>query len=618
MKNSSTKIGHSKVELLLLFLILLLAAGNGIYWGTQKEGYHVDEIYSYGLANSNYLPFAHMGDTGAYDVDDFMQEYGAGNNLIDLAGNVWQDMVLLSKAHLKFKSTDIYSAFVEARRTSNDTTTSTWVTGDYYQDYLTVEPGTGFNYFSVFYNQGGDVHPPLYYLLLHTISSIFQGSFSKWFAFAINLAALMATLILLYQMICRFFGNAKTALATVALYGLGAGFASTMVFFRMYALLTLLTIAYCYLHLALLESGWQFTRKRKRVLILLTFLGFYTQYFFVIYALFMAILTCVILAYRKQFKTIWTYIRQLIWAAVIGVIIWPFSLRHIFFGYRGRGVTNSLLDFASLKNAIESYYYEIVNLMLGTHKFLLWGILILAVTVPVCWFVIRKRTQAKLQNVEGSLEVSADEAVREQKSYAKYFILFLPAALYFIAAAKASPMNSNRYIMNIAPFLMILAALAISYYSKQIGRNLCGRFITDMKKREWIYTGVLTVFTAVILFFTGTVTRTPDYLYAGGQETVEVPDNTVCVYVMPDGYWMEYTKDAIPLSKCEKVAVLFENNLAFLDDFEYEAGQSVMIYLQYDVNERGTIDDVIEHMGIEDLTQTYAVWDGTYTRYLYQ
>ncbi|ERJ01160.1 hypothetical protein HMPREF0262_00060 [Clostridium sp. ATCC 29733] len=27
------------------------------YWGTQKEGYHVDEIYTYGLSNSYYLPF---------------------------------------------------------------------------------------------------------------------------------------------------------------------------------------------------------------------------------------------------------------------------------------------------------------------------------------------------------------------------------------------------------------------------------------------------------------------------------------------------------------------------------------------------------------------------------
>ena len=57
----------------LLVLIALLALSGMLYYGNRKEGYHVDEMLSYGLANSEYLPFMHFGESG-YDVKDWMLE----------------------------------------------------------------------------------------------------------------------------------------------------------------------------------------------------------------------------------------------------------------------------------------------------------------------------------------------------------------------------------------------------------------------------------------------------------------------------------------------------------------------------------------------------------------
>lgn len=50
-----------------------------LYYGSQKEGYHFDELYSYGLANSEYLPFMHFGESG-YDVKNWMMDYGPGES----------------------------------------------------------------------------------------------------------------------------------------------------------------------------------------------------------------------------------------------------------------------------------------------------------------------------------------------------------------------------------------------------------------------------------------------------------------------------------------------------------------------------------------------------------
>ena len=67
------------IEKCILVLIIAVSLVTMIVYGDQKEGYHLDEIYSYGLANSEYLPFMHFGESG-YGVKDWMLEYGAGES----------------------------------------------------------------------------------------------------------------------------------------------------------------------------------------------------------------------------------------------------------------------------------------------------------------------------------------------------------------------------------------------------------------------------------------------------------------------------------------------------------------------------------------------------------
>ena len=178
------KVEWRLAAVLMISLIML------IYYGNQKEGYHVDEVYSYGLANSEYLPFMHFGQHD-YNVKEWMAEYGAGESLGQLFSNLARDFRILKECGFQLKESVIYQDYLTAQANSADTRTTAWVPGQAYMDYVTASANSTFNYASVYYNQRGDVHPPLYYMLLHTICSVFQGRFSKWFGLGLNIACLL-------------------------------------------------------------------------------------------------------------------------------------------------------------------------------------------------------------------------------------------------------------------------------------------------------------------------------------------------------------------------------------------------------------------------------------------
>lgn len=62
-----------------------------------------------------------------------------------------------------------------------------WRPGSDYYDLLTVSADNTFNYKQVYINQTNDVHPPLYYFVIHTVSSFFPLQFSKWFGILPNI-----------------------------------------------------------------------------------------------------------------------------------------------------------------------------------------------------------------------------------------------------------------------------------------------------------------------------------------------------------------------------------------------------------------------------------------------
>lgn len=304
----------------IFVVIMVLSLAGLLYYGQLKEGYHVDEVYSYGLANSEYLPFMHFGESG-YDVKDWMLEYGAGESFSQLVSNLIKDYKILQECDFDLYSSVIYRDYLIAQANSLDTRTTTWMSGKDYLHYIGVSPENTFNYASVYYNQRGDVHPPFFYMVLHTVCSIFQGSFSKWYGLAVNILFMMLTLVVLYRMCGRYLGGKVLALCVAAVYGFSTGFVATAIFIRMYAIMTFMVVTSCYLHLQLAENHFKMNRRLLGKLALITFLGFYTHYYFVIYAIGIALVSCGWMLYKKKLGDMVCYVLSMAGTGALGVCI---------------------------------------------------------------------------------------------------------------------------------------------------------------------------------------------------------------------------------------------------------------------------------------------------------
>ncbi len=570
-----------RVSSILAAMIIILSVGTMLYFGSRKEGLHVDEVYSYGLANSEYLPFMHFGSM-EYSVKDWMLEYGAGESLADLIRNLVNDFKILKESNFNWRETVIYQDYLIAQANSADTYTTTWLSGQDYQDYLSVSESNTFNYASVYYNQRGDVHPPLFYMLLHTICSVFQGQFSIWYALGLNIVILVLTLILLYRMVSRYLGGEKIALLVIAVYGLSSGFMTTALFLRMYALLTFMVTACLYVHLKIEEEG-DVVRGRTRLLLMITVLGgFLTHYYFVIYAILIAVVTVCRMAWRRRFKQIFQYVLTLALSAGIGLMVWPFAIKHVFSGYRGQAALASLSGGYSF-DCFRTMAGMVVENLFGGKWWILWAAVLLTAGGCVLTLLFNRRGLP----------------------WAKGCLVVLPVVGYVYLVSQIVPLLVERYIMCVFPLCCLFAVA---------GPALLMRQLKISPRAKTALSAVL----AVILLWSGSCyLHEPGYLGTGGQLTVELPDNAYCVYVLHDGNYNESAVDSTILAQCEAVAVVWEGNLELLSGtYEFQEGDTIVIAVEDDLPYETIVAKVKEVLGVEDRTDVF-VWQSQAAYFAY-
>ena len=556
---------NKKSSKILLALILILSLANAIYWGSRKEGYHVDEMYMYGTANSEYLPFMHLGPQ-EYSVKDWMHDYGASSDLISFFKNIIKDIGILKADGFKIKNSEIYTAYSRARECSNDMYSTGWMSGNDYLDYLTATEDSRFNYLSVYYNFRGDNHPPLYAMLLHTVCSFFPGQFSKWFGIGLNTFILLLTILMLYMIVSRFLGGDEPALMICALYGLSTSAVLSVTFIRMYALLTLSVLCFVYAHLILLGKNFEWDKKDSRRLILSTLLGYLSQYYFIIFAFFSFIAFSIIFFKNRKFKSFFRYLKLFIISAVTGLILWPFSLKAVFSGSRGAESFNSIFSFEDLKQRL--------NIMLGVLSDNSLGLpypvfLILPVIFIAVAFILSRK----------------DEKKQTADAFAKTLFIILPFVCYFLIVSKIVPYLVDRYIMCLFPLCFIIFVVSFACMIKQTGISLKGQKL------------ILMLSLMILLFFSSAFRHYDPYLFEDGQETDIVAGNTDCIYVLPASWWNQSAEDTLLLSKCRNSAVVRENELDVLKgSYDTEAGTTLMIIVRDGLDTDSDVNYLIENI----------------------
>ena len=414
-----------------------------------KEGYHMDELLSFELADARYNPWivpTQPEGRLAKFVREEIQRDSFGETLMNLKSTVTDVLKNRGSSKLLSYKADVYEEPV-------------WITSGQFRDYVTVDGSDAFDYLSVYFNVKDDNHPPVHFMLLHTMSSLFSGTLSPWIGCTINLICVGITLWLLLRLgrkLSDIFGMEEQGrllgILAVLLYGLSTGALASVLLIRMYCLLSCLCVALLSMHV----EKWKehgFDRSNKG-LIAITVLGFLTQYFFLFYCLLLAAVTAAGLLCSKRIRELWIYIRSMVLAAVIGLVLFPFAIADVFSSGRGvEALDNLASGFAGYGARLLAFARILADRTVG--DMLLGAGCATAVVLAVVLWYRRHRGQ----------ETGMTQAVR-----GILCMLIIPVVGYYLLASRMSPYLVDRYVMPMFPMIALLFALLLCCLGKRLAK----------------------------------------------------------------------------------------------------------------------------------------------------
>lgn len=405
--------GKQNIWKLMMVALLIAQVLLVLYYGSQKAGFHEDEFYSYYSTNRT---------AGLYEPD------------------------------------------------------REWVDRDTLRKEFVVLEGERFRYGLVALVQSWDVHPPFFYFLLHTASSFFPGVFSKWIGIGVNLIAYIGNFLLLawlsYMVTDK---NKRLTLVVSAVNGFNAVIISGVLFIRMYEWLTFFILCCACLHIRAIKKGDLRFRTFFLPLMAVTYLGFLTQYYYIIFLFFMAVGFEVWLFFRdRKPGCCIRYGLSCAAALLLAVLCYPASVSHIFRGYRGTGAVSEFLD---AENTGERFRF--FSGLMNDYVFdgLLWLWLAAAAVMAVWLLIVYRR---KLKEEAGSRREETD---RGQGLSACLLLVFTVYGYFFTVSKTALLLfeTSNRYQLPIYGIVLLLVLTALYTLGKKLLLHYhCGKRIRSL------------------------------------------------------------------------------------------------------------------------------------------
>lgn len=544
MKSIKTKTAKpsktTKTTWILFVFILILQLCCMFYYGNAKQGYFVDELWSYGLANSYYHP--HVDCNGAL-----------------LKG---------------------------------------WVTGNYFHDYLRVLPNQRFAYGSVIYNQVYDYHPPLFYMVLHTVSSLFPNTFSKWYALIPNMVYFVISMLLLFVLAKRIFKNEWLALVPVIAYGFSAGAISNVVFLRMYVLLTVWVLALMDLHVKWILND-RMQKKDFLFLVLVAYLGFMTHYYFFLIAFFTSAFYFFYLLFKRRFAVLVKYCVAMLASLLLVEVTFPVAFFKLFKGQRGdEAVQNffSVTDFVRHAKA----FWKITGQGLFADSINVFALVLIiggAVTILVSFF---RRKQQAGEEKSSAIVKNADSETG--KTWLSISCMFFMTVCYFILISKIAPFLVDRYLFGVYP-VIVLITFFLLYEILHYWSSEKVTFIVMM-----VIAGALAIF--------GVSGKQVQYLYSGHKDNVKIMEEhegDTCLYITDEQYLL--VQNALELEHMGVVFIESPENIESLAGKINISKDSMIVYVTDRVDQEETLKRVCETLGFADwkplFTSAYPVYELT-------
>ena len=371
-----------------------------------------------------------------------------------------------------------------------------WNTPKDFNEYLSADKNECFNYAQVYQNQITDAsHPPLYYAMVHTVCSFFPESFSRWYAYSINVLAMAGILILLFKIGRKVTGSNVYALIGAGAYAFSIACITTTIYLRMYAVLTFFVLSFLYITLKLYDKRNGIGIKDCLTLGIIVFSGILTHYYFILFAAVTGLVFIVFKIKEKFLKDLIKYIITAAAGAAAALCVYPFIISNVLGGNRGFGSLRFSVDLITI---VTYLIYKLCTYVQILAKELFLNQIWLLVLCCVCTvgFGIYFRF------------------VKKKKLSRRAILILVPALVFFILISLVSPFNSDRYIMVSLPLIAMIFAFAFIKVFELI-----------KNKNAYILLSVSIVLASAVAL----CTVTPYYVY--GKTNLYEPKTKNCIFV---------------------------------------------------------------------------------------
>lgn len=408
MKN---KADFKIIKILKIIILSIIVICISVFFINQKEDLDLDEMYTYGLANSSFQ----------LNVEDY-KNYTGNELLLDYAG---------------------------------------------------VKDGHEFDIKNVIFNQSMDTHPPIYYMMVNFISSIHKNHFSIWHGLIINVIFLIILFFEMRQLFMFIIDDelSSTIFSITALFSYG--FINCFVFTRMYVLLSAISMAFIilvqYKIVSLKNNNLKLTDNMFLILFFVNcIIGILTQYHFVLIAGFFSVYFLINLFLNKNYRLLIKTIIAGLSSIVLSVLLYPSMLKHIF---ANSGSLHSITN-EQKKDILTTLYEMALTIKRAFFSdFLIIYILLLIILIIISVLIyLIKNKKNKLSNTEKTPTLNSNN--NYLTNYYFYFILLICFIYYYLIISFTTKLTFARYFYNIYPIIAIVIISPIYVLLKNLNNKL--------------------------------------------------------------------------------------------------------------------------------------------------
>ncbi|MDD6811887.1 MAG: glycosyltransferase family 39 protein [Lachnospiraceae bacterium] len=481
-----------------------------------------------------------------------------------------------------FHEDEYYSYYSTSRTNGFWIEDQTWMEReDYFNEFVVLER-QGFQYGLVKQVQSWDVHPPVYYWILHTVCSLFPGQFSKWFGLSINLVAFGISLFLLRQLsLLLTKGDEKMAWLVCLFYGFTPAAMSSVVFIRMYALLTVFVLMCALLHMKALEKCQKPNDKLPikdflLPLAIVTYLGFLTQYYYFIFLFFLAAGFCLYLLWRD--KNLWNIIRygvSLAIAFVLAYLTYPSCLGQMFRGQRGAQATDNFFNIFNTMERLQFFWELLDEYVFGkTLPVFLLAILLLFVTQ--LW----KKSRDEASDAKEKMDV-------KERMRTEYWLLLITVVGYFLVVSKTGLLLGNTSVRYQTPIYGMVILLVLEGVRRQLNKEWKGLLFA-------VLSGI-----CMLIDISGLVSERVVFLYPEDAKQIafaeeQAANQTPVLYIYDEGQDWCVWDCANELFAYDKVYFAGQSSTQPLTDNIITGSEKMVVYLSNSADKEAQLQRILD------------------------